>query len=43
LRAQPTPIIARVAEGQVLLDPRTVAVDEETVMLDELRNAKREA
>jgi L-seryl-tRNA(Ser) seleniumtransferase len=43
LRAQPTPIIARVAEGQVLLDPRTVAVDEETVMLDELRNAIREA
>ena len=37
LRALPQPIIARVAEGQVLLDPRTVAVEEETAMLAGLR------
>ena len=34
LRAQIPPIIARVAEGRVVLDPRTVAPDEEAVLLE---------
>jgi L-seryl-tRNA(Ser) seleniumtransferase len=33
LRAQPTPVIARIEDGRVLLDPRTVdPVDDETVV-----------
>ena len=37
LRALPTPIIARVGEGQVLLDPRTVAEAEAPALLAGLR------
>ncbi len=33
LRAQATPIVARVAGGQVLLDPRTVSVEDEAALL----------
>lgn len=43
LRALPQPIIARVAEGLVLLDPRTVAVEEEAVFLQGLQQVMREA
>ncbi len=43
LRAQPTPIIARVADGQVLLDPRTVADDETPALLDGVRAAAQRA
>ncbi|MBL8055434.1 MAG: L-seryl-tRNA(Sec) selenium transferase [Anaerolineales bacterium] len=39
LRALPQPIIARVGEGQVLLDPRTVAEAEEPALLAGLRAA----
>lgn len=37
LRQLPRPIIARIAEGQVLLDPRTVLDNEEALLLDGLR------
>jgi L-seryl-tRNA(Ser) seleniumtransferase len=43
LRALPTPIIARVAEGQVLLDPRTVAMEEESNLLEGIRSVMRDA
>jgi len=39
LRAQDPPIIARVAEDQVLLDPRTVAPDDEGTLLRGLESA----
>jgi L-seryl-tRNA(Ser) seleniumtransferase len=42
LRALPTPLIARVADGQVLLDPRTVALEDEAALLEGLRNVTRE-
>ncbi|MCC6190220.1 MAG: L-seryl-tRNA(Sec) selenium transferase [Anaerolineales bacterium] len=37
LRAQPAPVVARVAGDRVLLDPRTVAEAEAPAMLDSLR------
>ncbi len=37
LRQWPRPIIARIAEGQVVLDPRTVLEDEAPLLLDGLR------
>jgi L-seryl-tRNA(Ser) seleniumtransferase len=37
LRGLPIPIIARVAENQLLCDPRTVMADEEPALLDGLR------
>jgi L-seryl-tRNA(Ser) seleniumtransferase len=37
LRAQPAPVVARVAGGQVLLDPRTVADGEEAALLESAR------
>ncbi|MBP7692424.1 MAG: L-seryl-tRNA(Sec) selenium transferase [Anaerolineales bacterium] len=39
LRAQPAPVIARVAAGQVLLDPRTVADSEESALLESVAAA----
>ena len=39
LRRQPTPVIARIEDGRVLLDPRTVAPDEDPELLAALRNA----
>lgn len=36
LRSQKPPVIARIVEGKVLLDLRTVAEDEETALLDAL-------
>ncbi|MEP6775405.1 MAG: L-seryl-tRNA(Sec) selenium transferase [Chloroflexota bacterium] len=36
LRQQPTPVIARVGAGALLIDPRTVLVAEEQVLLDAL-------
>jgi L-seryl-tRNA(Ser) seleniumtransferase len=38
LRQLPRPIIARVAEEKVMLDPRTVLADEETDLLNGLRS-----
>jgi L-seryl-tRNA(Ser) seleniumtransferase len=38
LRQWPTPIIVRVAEGKVLLDPRTVMDEEETALLEGVKN-----
>ncbi len=43
LRARPLPIIARVLEGQVVFDPRTVAVEEETQLLEGIRAVARVA
>jgi L-seryl-tRNA(Ser) seleniumtransferase len=43
LRAQDPPIIARVAEGQLLLDPRTVLPAEEAALLRGLEAALRES
>jgi len=43
LRARPLPIIARVLEGQVVFDPRTVAVEEEAQLLEGLRTVLRAA
>jgi len=37
LRTLPAPIIARVADNQVLCDPRTVMPNEESILLDGLR------
>jgi L-seryl-tRNA(Ser) seleniumtransferase len=37
LRAQPRPVVARVAEDRVLLDPRTVAAAEEDDLLESVR------
>ncbi len=42
LRQQDPPIIARVAEDQVLIDPRTVAADEEGALLHGLEHALTE-
>jgi L-seryl-tRNA(Ser) seleniumtransferase len=39
LRAQQPPVIARVAEGQVRLDPRTVLAEEEPGLLEACRRA----
>ena len=39
LRQQPTPVIARIEDGRALLDPRTVAPDEEPELLSALRKA----
>jgi len=39
LRAQNPPIVARVADERVLFDPRTVMVEEETALLQGIRNA----
>ena len=39
LRQQPLPVIARIEDGRVLLDPRTVAPDEEPELLAALRKA----
>lgn len=41
LRALPAPIIARVADGRVLLDPRTVAEAEDVSLLEGLRAVLR--
>ena len=41
LRAHQPPIIARVAGGQVVFDPRTVAEAEETALLDGIRRLER--
>jgi L-seryl-tRNA(Ser) seleniumtransferase len=43
LRALPLPVIARVLEGQVVFDPRTVAVEEEAQLLADLRTVLRVA
>jgi L-seryl-tRNA(Ser) seleniumtransferase len=43
LRAQRPAIVARVAESQLLLDPRTVPVEDEPALLDGLRRALQEA
>jgi L-seryl-tRNA(Ser) seleniumtransferase len=37
LRGQPRPVVARVAGGQVLLDPRTVAEGEEAALLESVQ------
>jgi len=42
LRAQTPPIVARVAESQLLLDPRTVAPEDEPAFLRGLRSALQE-
>ncbi len=42
LRAQTPPIVARVAESQLLLDPRTVAPEDEPALLRGLRRALQE-
>jgi L-seryl-tRNA(Ser) seleniumtransferase len=34
LRALPAPVIGRVAEGRVVLDPRTVLAEEESALLE---------
>jgi L-seryl-tRNA(Ser) seleniumtransferase len=39
LRAAPTPVIARVEQGRVLLDPRTVLTDQEEQLLAALKSA----
>lgn len=39
LRAGRTPVIGRIQEDALLLDPRTVAEREETILLEELRRA----
>ncbi len=39
LRSAPRPVIARVAEERVVLDPRTVQPDEEEILLSVLRDA----
>jgi L-seryl-tRNA(Ser) seleniumtransferase len=39
LRAQDPPVIARVAEGRVTLDPRTVLPEEEAGLLQSVRHA----
>lgn len=39
LRAGPRPIIARVAEGRLLLDPRTVAMEEDEALVEGVRGA----
>ena len=39
LRQQPTPVIARIEDGRALLDPRTVAPEEDPELLAALRNA----
>ena len=41
LRAAEPPVIARIAEGRVLLDPRTVLPDEEGALLAALEDAQR--
>jgi L-seryl-tRNA(Ser) seleniumtransferase len=43
LRAQSPAIVARVAESQLLLDPRTVPADDEPALLRGLRRALQEA
>lgn len=43
LRALPLPIIARVLEGQIVLDPRTVAEEEEAQLLEGIRSVLRAA
>ena len=42
LRAQTPPIVARVAESQLLLDPRTVSPEDEPALLRGLRSALQE-
>jgi len=37
LRNRPLPIIARIENDQVVFDPRTVLLDQEKTLLDELR------
>ena len=39
LRAQPAPIVARVADDRLLFDPRTVLVEEEAALLQGILNA----
>lgn len=39
LRRAPTPVIARVEDDRVCLDPRTVFLDEEETLLDSIRSA----
>ncbi|MDQ3706075.1 MAG: L-seryl-tRNA(Sec) selenium transferase [Chloroflexota bacterium] len=41
LREATTPVVARVEKGSVLIDPRTVAEDEERVLLDALASTAR--
>ncbi|MEX2270487.1 MAG: L-seryl-tRNA(Sec) selenium transferase [Vicinamibacterales bacterium] len=38
LRASPTPVIARIQDGRVLLDLRTVGPDEDAVLMEVLKN-----
>lgn len=42
LRQLPRPIIARVAEGKVLLDPRTVLAGEELILLEGVQSVLRQ-
>jgi L-seryl-tRNA(Ser) seleniumtransferase len=42
LRAQKPPVVARIADGRLLLDPRTVAPDADTALLAALRAAWQE-
>jgi L-seryl-tRNA(Ser) seleniumtransferase len=39
LRESNTPVIARIEENRVLLDPRTVLPEEDVPLLDALRSA----
>ena len=39
LRESSTPVVARIDEGRVLLDPRTVLPEEDGLLLDALRSA----
>ncbi|MSQ14024.1 MAG: L-seryl-tRNA(Sec) selenium transferase [Dehalococcoidia bacterium] len=42
LRSQPTPVIARVVDDKVALDPRTVSPDEELPLLQQVQQALRQ-
>lgn len=42
LRSAPTPIIARIADGRVLFDPRTVFPDQESALLGAIQQAQKE-
>jgi seryl-tRNA(Sec) selenium transferase len=39
LRSQPTPVIARVVDDKVALDPRTISPDEEPLLLQQVQQA----
>jgi L-seryl-tRNA(Ser) seleniumtransferase len=42
LRAAPLPVIARIADGRVLFDPRTIQPDQETILLETIRQIRAE-